>query len=78
MSQVIIERVLKHLDGDPDPTSMYDMAEVRLASTGEMLATCMMSDESSLETIADCLSAKGLRQEANNFRRMMMDSRRRN
>jgi hypothetical protein len=71
-SPVIIERVRKRIGDDPD---LCEMAEVRLAKTGEILAQTMMCDDIGLEGIADALSAKGLRREADAFRRMMMDSR---
>ena len=71
-SPVIIEHVRKRIPGDPD---LCEMAEVRLAKTGEVLAQTMMCDDVGLEAIADALSAKGLRREADAFRRMMMDSR---
>ena len=40
-----MERVLKHIDGDPDPDSEYDMIEVRHAKTDALLATCMIGDD---------------------------------
>jgi len=73
-SPLVMERVLKHIDGDPDPNSLYDMVEVRLAKDDTMLATCMIGDDATLEKIADLLSAKRLWREANRFRQMMSDS----
>ena len=73
-SPVVMERVLKHIDGDPDPDSKYDMVEVRLASDDSVLATCMMGDDLGLERIADLLAAKRLWREANRFRQMVSDS----
>ena len=70
-----MQRVLKHIDGDPDPASLYQMVEVLDARDNRVLATCMMSDDMGLETIADLLSAKGLWQEANRFRQMVSNSR---
>jgi hypothetical protein len=75
-SPVIMEKVLKELPGD-EKGSLYEMAEVRDALDDKLLATCMMSDDIGLEGIADALSAKRLPREANRFRQMVMDSRRR-
>jgi hypothetical protein len=75
-SPIIMQRVRKHIEGDPDPRSMYHMVEIRLATDESLLATCMMSDDLGLEKIADMLSAKRLPDEANRFRKMVIDSRR--
>lgn len=74
-SPVVMERVMKHIDGDPDKDSLYDMVEVRLASDDTVLAACMIGDDITLEKIADGLASKRLWREANRFRQMMMDSR---
>lgn len=74
-SPVVMERVRKGIDGDTERGSLYEMVEVRLASTDEVLATCMMGDDAGLERIADLLSAKRLWREANRFRQMVSDSR---
>lgn len=74
-SPVVMELVRKHVDGDPDPQSLYLMVEVRLAKDDSMLATCMMSDDAGLETIADGLAQKRLWREANRFRQMVSNSR---
>jgi hypothetical protein len=71
-----MQLVKKHIDGDPDPQSLYLMVEVRLAKDDTLLATCMMSDDNGLELIADTLSAKGLRSEAMRLRQMVIDTRR--
>lgn len=70
-----MERVMKHLDGDPDPTSEYDMIEITHAKTGQLLATCMIGDDHSVETIADLLSAKRCWREANTLRSMVQQLR---
>ena len=75
-SPIVMERVLKHIDGDPDPDSEYDMIEVRHAKTEALLATCMIGDDHSVETIADLLSAKRLWREANRLRSMVQQLRR--
>lgn len=74
-SPVIMERVLKHIEGDPDPDSEYDMIEIRHAKTDELLATCMIGDDHSVEKIADLLSAKRLWREANRLRSMVQSLR---
>ncbi len=74
-SPVIMERVLRKVDGDPDPDSEYDMIEITHAKTSELLATCMIGDDYSTEKIADMLSEKRLWREANRFRAMMQQSR---
>ena len=75
-----MELVKKHIPGDPDPNSKYLMVEVRRATAddepGELLATCMMSDDAGLEGIADGLAAKRLWREADRFRQMVMAVRR--
>lgn len=71
ISPVIMERVLKHIEGDEDPESEYDMIEVRHAKTNELLATCMIGDDYTVEKIADTLSAKRLWREANRLRSMV-------
>src|ERR1700748_3835697 len=76
VSPVIMERVLKKIPGDPDPTSEYDMIEITHAQTGELLATCMIGDDYSVERIADLLSAKRLWREANRLRSMVQMLRR--
>lgn len=76
-SPVIMERVLKHIDGDPDPKSEYDMIEITHAKTGKLLATCMIGDDYHVEKIADLLSAKRLWREANRLRSMVQILRRR-
>ena len=72
-SPVIMERVEREVTGQE---GMFQMVEVRHAKTGEMLATCMMSDDLGLEKIADLLSIKRLWREANRFRQMVYESRR--
>lgn len=73
-SPVIMERVLRPLKGDKERDE-YDMIEITHAKTGELLATCMMSDDYSIEAIADLLSAKRLWREANRLRQMVHQSR---
>jgi hypothetical protein len=75
-SPVLMQIVRKHVDGDPDPQSLYLMVEVRMEATGELLATCMMSDDTGLERIADGLAGKRLWREANRFREMVTKMRR--
>lgn len=75
VSPVIMELVDRPIDGDPEKLD-YRMVEIRHAKTNEMLATCMMSDDTGLERIADMLSAKRLPVEADRFRAMVMRSRR--
>lgn len=86
-SPVIMERVLKKIAGGSYPVGRddmmhiapgeYDMIEITHAKTGELLATCMMSDDASIEAIADALSSKRLWREANRLRQMWSESKRR-
>lgn len=81
VSPIIMERVQRPIEGDP-AKDLYEMVEVRLSPRpgeefGDLLATCMMSDDSGLERIADTLSAKKLWREANRFRVMISSSRKR-
>jgi hypothetical protein len=81
VSPVVMEVVRRAVDGDPEKGSLYTMVEVRMRSDdekpGKLLATCMMSDDSGLERIADGLAAKRLWREANRFRQMVQQMRRR-
>lgn len=73
-SPVIMERVRREVEGDTSG-DLYDMVEIRHAQTGQMLATCMMSDDNGLERIADLLSARRLWREAGRFRAMVVRTR---
>jgi hypothetical protein len=75
VSPVIMERVKRPIDGDPEKCD-YDMLEITRADDGQLLATCMMSDDMGVERIADRLSAMKLWREANRLRAMVMESRR--
>jgi hypothetical protein len=50
--------------------------EVEMRETGDLLAWCWIGDDSTLETIADILSAKRLGSDADKLRQMAMDARR--
>lgn len=50
--------------------------EIVSRETGEALAVCHIGDEALTERIADLLSEKGLRREADQFRAMVADDRR--
>lgn len=53
-----------------------NVLEVEHSRTGEMLATCEIGDDETVERIADILSSKGLREEAGALRRLRDDARR--
>jgi hypothetical protein len=76
ISPVVMERVMRPIAGDPEQDE-YDMIEITHAQTKQLLATCMIGDDASVERIADLLSAKRLWREANRLRGMVQDSRRR-
>ena len=74
-SPVIMQIVERPLPKDREKTPCK-LVEVRRKSNDELLASCMLSDDLSLERIADALSAKKLPAEANRFRAMIQHSRR--
>ena len=62
----------------PDPVDVYrdgQKIKVELGSTGELLAWCYIGDDTSVEAIADLLSAKRLPRAAAKVRQMAMDAR---
>jgi len=51
------------------------LIEIEHAANGDILATCQIGDDESMEHIADMLSSKRLRREAAMLRKLMMEAR---
>jgi len=64
-SPITISIVIRLVDGD-----RCHLLEVEMDSTGEILASCMVSDDANVQRIADLLSEKGLKREAMAFRNL--------